>query len=355
MVIAIRPCGAGADPDQGQVIVVAPNHRVIFGIFGVGVHGTQDAIGGEPNLWRFTPMSITTLITEKEVKANLDRIIPQYDRTQRVPIRVSHGTGSAALTGTAFDYALRFEIQRRYPESRDKKWIAESAIAKLEKREHLSLPFSSFAPLRDLGRVLRRIRRRVQNARIFLRKHATRRRPDAAWMSRLAEHALRLARIDPIYRAGYLGDEVFASNRNDQIQEVVELLSCVPFNALVGKGSDVLLNPTFGPYSSLVGGADADVIAEGRLIDFKVVAQPNIERGMVRQLVAYLILARCATRDGAKMPAIEELGIYFARHAHLWVLPAARIINHPAYSDVERWFLRYAESRQRRPLAMVGR
>jgi hypothetical protein len=315
----------------------------------------QDAIDGGPNPWRPTTMSITTLITEKEVKANLDRIIPEYERSQRVPIRVTHGTGSATLTGTAFDYALRFEIQRRYPGSRDKKWIAENALAYMEERERLPLPFPSLAPVLDAGRMLRRIRRRVRNARIFLRKHLCRKRPDAAWLTRLAEHALRLARIDPIYRAGYMGDAVLESNRDEQVQEVVQLLSHVPFNALVGDGSDILLNPTFGRYSSLVGGADADIIAGGRLIDLKVVAQPNIERGMVRQLVAYLILARCARRDGAELSSIEEVGLYFARHAHLWGLPARRIINHPAYAEVERWFLRYAESRQRRPLPMVGR
>lgn len=134
-------------------------------------------------------------------------------------------------------------------------------------------------------------------------------------------------------------------NSDEQVQEVVELLSHAPFRALVGTGSDILLNPTFGRYSALVGGADADIIAGRQLIDLEVIAQPNIERSMVRQLVAYLILARCKTRDGVEMPAIEEVGIYFARHAHLWVLPAARIINHPAYPDVERWFLRYAQSR----------
>ena len=81
-------------------------------------------------------------------------------------------------------------------------------------------------------------------------------------MGRLAEHALRLARLDPIYRVGYIGSELFAENSPQQIDELLDLLACVPFDGLIG--TEILLNPTFGWYSSLVGGADADLVVDHR-------------------------------------------------------------------------------------------
>ncbi|WP_437982662.1 hypothetical protein [Sorangium sp. So ce117] len=281
-------------------------------------------------------MSVCDLIKKNEVKDLLDRIIPPYQRMLRVPIRVAPRGGRSTLTGTAFDYALRFELQRRCPIARDRSWVAESALLVLNAGR-------SSAPVDPalMGRITRRARRRVDNARVFVRKHLRKKNPDHAWMVRLAEHALRLARLDPIYRVGYIGNELFAENSPQQIDELIDLLACVPFDGLIGS-TEVLLNPTFGRYSLLVGGADADLVADHRLIDIKVTAEPNVERQMVRQLVVYLILAHCARNDGEPLPSIHVMQLYFARHRHLWSMPVEPIFTHPAYAEVQRGVLRLA-------------
>ncbi|WP_437713003.1 hypothetical protein WMF45_44970 [Sorangium sp. So ce448] len=280
-------------------------------------------------------MSVCDLIKKSEVKDLLDRVIPPYQRMLRVPIRVAPRGGRSTLTGTAFDYALRFELQRRFPSACDRGWVAESVLRVLNAG-------LSVAPVDRplMARIVRRAHRRVDNARVFVRKHLRRKNPDRAWMGRLAEHALRLARLDPIYRVGYIGDELFAENSPQQIDELLDLLACVPFDGLIG--TEILLNPTFGRYSSLVGGADADLVIDHRLIDIKVTAEPNVEREMVRQLIVYLILVHCARNDGEPLPPIQLMQLYFARHGHLWSMPAEPIFTHPAYAEIQRVILQIA-------------
>lgn len=317
------------DRDQVQDAADAAKRRVFGLVRGLRWDGTTQR--------RPPAMSGCDLIKKSEVKALLDRVIPPYERMLRVPIRVAPRGGRSTLTGTAFDYALRFELQRRCPNARDRGWVAESALLVLNAGRS-SAPIDPAA----MARITRRAQRRVDNACVFLRKHLRRKNPDRPWMVRLAEYALRLARLDPIYRVGYIGDELFAANSPQQIDEVIDLLACVPVETLTGS-TDVLLNPTFGRYSSLVGGADADLIADHRLIDIKVVAEPNVEREMVRQLVVYLILAHCARRDGELLPSIDMVQLYFARHGHIWSTPTEPIFTHPAYAEVERGILRLAE------------
>jgi hypothetical protein len=289
-------------------------------------------------------MSVCDLIKKSEVKDLLDRVIPPYQRMLRMPIRVAPRGSRSTLTGTAFDYALRFELQRRCPSARDRGWVAERALVVLNAG-------LSSAPLDRalLVRITRRAQRRVDNARVFVRKHLRRKNPDRAWMGRLAEHALRLARLDPIYRAGYIGNDLFDENSPQQIDELLDLLTCAPFDGLL-RGTEIHLNPTFGRYSSLVGGADADLVIDHRLIDIKVTAEPNVEREMVRQLIVYLILAHCARNEGEPLPPIHLMQLYFARHGHVWSMPTEPIVTHQAYAEVQRGILQLAGriSRQQR-------
>jgi hypothetical protein len=51
-----------------------------------------------------------------------------------------------------------------------------------------------------------------------------------------------------------------------------------------------ILNPTFGEGSALVGGADADLIADGVLIDCKCSITPRIDADWLRQALGYCLL-----------------------------------------------------------------
>ena len=72
--------------------------------------------------------------------------------------------------------------------------------------------------------------------------------------------------------------------------------------------------PTFGLSSHWIGGADADIIDEGCLIDVKCVK--NIEAtAFIRQVVAYALL------DVENEHGLDSIGIYLARQGILWSIP----------------------------------
>jgi hypothetical protein len=92
-------------------------------------------------------------------------------------------------------------------------------------------------------------------------------RPSPSARSGLAAHAIRLAKLDVVYRAGWF-DPTFDQADPEDVKDLLALLKAVPFDRLIDR-KVMLLNPTFGEASLLVGGADADLIAGDMLIDFK--------------------------------------------------------------------------------------
>lgn len=78
----------------------------------------------------------------------------------------------------------------------------------------------------------------------------------------------------------------------------------------------VVLNPTFTG-SRDVGGADADLIVDGCLIDIKASVQPKIDPGWLRQLAGYALL------DYTDERRIHSVGIYMARQGILLTWPLA--------------------------------
>ena len=78
----------------------------------------------------------------------------------------------------------------------------------------------------------------------------------------------------------------------------------------------VHLNPTFAG-SADIGGADADLILNGCLLEIKTTVTPKITKAMLYQLIGYALL------DYEDEYQINEIGIYLARQAKTlrWDLP----------------------------------
>ena len=72
-----------------------------------------------------------------------------------------------------------------------------------------------------------------------------------------------------------------------------------------------VLNPTFEG-SIDVGGADADLIVNGMLIDIKASVKQEIQSDWVRQLMGYLLL------DYTDVYHINSIGLYMARQRILF-------------------------------------
>lgn len=75
-----------------------------------------------------------------------------------------------------------------------------------------------------------------------------------------------------------------------------------------------VLNPVFAG-SRDVGGADADLIVDGCLIDLKTTKQASIEAEWLRQIVGYLLL------DYEDSYHVQSVGLYLARYGKLCTWP----------------------------------
>jgi hypothetical protein len=153
-------------------------------------------------------MSVVDLIRMREVREALDPLVDltRPKRTYPFPLLVpSSDPKLASLIGTAFDYSVRFLLNRHNPSARTGTWIAELSAKQLR---DFATRMSKYEKLpeewiRPMIRTAERAEFRVRNARTFLRKHLKRRKLDERWLERLAVHALKLARLDPHYRSGY--------------------------------------------------------------------------------------------------------------------------------------------------------
>jgi len=236
-------------------------------------------------------------------------------------------TTNYALIGTAFDYVLRFKLERHYDNVDSKPWVAHQGVAVAQ----LTDMANDLSPELSLEDVLSDAERLHQD---YLET--------GELTDELLAATLDLARLDRIYRDMSLSDEFGEANESD-IKDLRRLYEIVPENEFLGADT-VLLNPVFGSASKLVGGADADLVLDSSLIDIKTVKEAKLKAGYWRQLVGYAILADIASDELEHMPEFTELGIYFSRHGKLWRTSASRVYGHEKYEDFREWFRERAES-----------
>src|SRR5258708_1948657 len=197
-------------------------------------------------------MTVIQLAEDREVVAKFNAIRPGMPRRIPQPVKVAPRTNNGGLVGTAFDYFLRFEIQRRAPYAASAEWIAEEVLIVLAE---------------DAGRQARRV---IDDARGAVAAYVAKGRGNAREIVRdqpqIARHAIRLARLDTFRRSGILDPSMFAEPDLDDVDDLVAMLAIVPLEEFLNK-RPLILNPSFGDSSTLVGGADADLFVGETLID----------------------------------------------------------------------------------------
>lgn len=110
-------------------------------------------------------------------------------------------------------------------------------------------------------------------------------------------------------------EELLAIPLDPWIEDLCALSRCFYDHYAHLLSSPHVLNPTFAG-SRLVGGADADMIVDGCLIDMKTTKQSSIEPNWLRQIAGYLLL------DYRDRYRIQEVGLYLVRHGLLLRWPA---------------------------------
>jgi hypothetical protein len=82
----------------------------------------------------------------------------------------------------------------------------------------------------------------------------------------------------------------------------------------------VVLNPTFDG-SVDIGGADADLIVDGCLIDIKTVRTTGLQSRWIYQLLGYALL------DYSDLYQIRKVALYMSRHAAMLEWPLDELIS----------------------------
>jgi len=269
-------------------------------------------------------VSLTSLLQTSEVRqrfqeefekptmaASPDRLAPV------ISDRPSH-------VGTAFDYLLRFLLRRLNPDTiRDRRWVAEAAVQLLPEDDQ------------DTAQA---IIEKAKLARETFVESGTLRRETL-------DAVLRLAHLDVVVRTRSSGSEGLPKSDSvseADLEDLRQLHEVVPRDQFGAKRL-CFLNPTFGRASALVGGADADLVLDETLIDVKTVQEASFTRDAFNQLLGYYTLHVIGGVGGMDpKPEINRIGVYFSRHAHLYTVDLARVIDRSTYPDFVEWFARHA-------------
>jgi hypothetical protein len=256
-------------------------------------------------------MSLKRFVQRPHVRARLSGFRPAGPRPLPLPMRVPPRSNNPQRLGTAFDYLFRFELQRQNRRAEQGTWVAELAAG-------------------SSGRVLR-------DAKKSVAAYCRKRKPSHEDRACLAAHALRLAAMDEVYRAGIFSADLKQVDEA-AAKELVDLLDIVPFEKFVNE-SRTMLNPGFGQASRMVQGADADLIVGDLLVDVKTTRDGRVEADEIDQLLGYFILARQARLADQNFPQINRLGLYYSRHAHLWTWDVSTLHDDRAFRAMEQWFI----------------
>jgi hypothetical protein len=305
-------------------------------------------------------MSLSSFIERPEVAAKLKPLRPKLPRKIGVPLRVEPRSNRYSLVGIGFDYLLRFELQRRAPHAVTRAWVAEQVPEELFFRT----PFGggqgsvegsriddaalaaldserAYDPLGIAEEAARRARQLIDRAKAAVATYVRDKAPTRAAQEDVARHALRLARLEPVYRAGQVEPSLFDEPAPEDVQDLLDMLAVVPFNSLV-HDRVLLLNPAFGESSRLVGGSDPDLITGDTLLDFKATKKSEMEVRDLDQMLGFFLLARNQLRLDPAFPQINRFALYFCRYGRLWAQDVTLWTNHPEFDGLEGWFFQHA-------------
>ena len=253
-------------------------------------------------------MSLTSMLKEAPVKAMFKEAFPVERVRLRSPMLAPPISRRPALVGTAFDYLLHFRLQREFAGCITRSWVAEGAVARLD----AGMIECDESMLSEAGA-------RLDAARAAHRAYMESGVVDDG----LLAASLDLAQLDAIFRTGTVYDFVDA-NPSDMadlrgILEASKGRFPVP-------SRECYLNPHFGDASHMVGGADADIVVDGMLVDIKTTRTLSFGQDMYNQLVGYYVLSLLGSVNGTDDDVdLSFVGIYYARHGMLHTVSTAEI------------------------------
>ena len=243
------------------------------------------------------------MLREPTVKAMFKEAYPVPRPRLKGDILATPISKRPMLIGTAFDYLLRFYLEREFAPCVARRWVAENAVDMLNDGEVEC----------GQGR-LSEARAKLEAARNAHRAYMD----TGVAGDDLIKSSLDLAQLDAIVRTGRTYD--FFDAGADDMRDLRGILD-VAVRKFPLPSKSCHLNPTFGKGSHLVGGADADLIIDGTLIDIKTTRTLSFSQDMYNQIVGYYLLALQGGVDDMKGAEVSSIGVYFARYGLLHTIP----------------------------------
>lgn len=282
-------------------------------------------------------MSLTSFLQNNDVRAMFSQEFAKPKLSLRKEILAPPVTEHYGLVGTAFDYLLRFYIERLNPQAITHKWVAEEAV---EKMKEFGFAFSR--GYRSVGG--------IENG-LLVKGGEIVSQAKAVYLDYLGsgvmnddviKAALLLAQLGTYFVTGII-DEDFGIVDEGDIADLRKLGSIINADAFRAKELCVL-NPTFGNASDLVGGADADLVIDDMLIDIKTTSRLEVRRDDFNCLVGYYILFEIGGVDGVPSEhKIERLGVYSSRYAETLIFSIREVIDERRMASFIEWFTMKAQ------------
>jgi hypothetical protein len=229
-----------------------------------------------------------------------------------------------STVGTAFDYRVRF----LYAATPARQLVAAHGAAAVARREgSRNLPRAFVEIGSELDRLLSPPLARLHDDEV------ERRLTKVCFVLALYEQCFRtLANPEwPIVSLGCeAGADVALGLCEDRAaDDLTELVSeFVRTQPDLLDGSSANLNPTFAG-SAALGGADADLIVDGLLVDLKTVKQPRLGREAFWQIAGY------ALADFDDRYQIKRVGLYYSRHGRLYTWNLRDFLSELAGRDTD--------------------
>lgn len=280
-------------------------------------------------------MSLLTFLQKPDIRKGFREAITKPSFKVNKPMLAPPLTQNYRMIGRAFDYLMRFYIERLNPKSNTKPWVAEGAPLFLSRNNDGKLEV---------------IRNYLSEARKLHKTYIE----EGKLSDELISCTLRLAYLDSVYRTGELEFEALTNLSDKDIEDLKNLYSIIDGNNFKAKLA-CYLNPSFGYASRIVNNADADLIIDNKLIDIKTTKNLELKLEDVHQLVGYYILVLLGGIDCRvdfrktnhlnyveEVSEITELCIYFSRHGFLYSMPISELISPESMLTLTKWFIKSA-------------
>lgn len=287
-------------------------------------------------------MSLTSiLLNNKELRDKLKSEFPKPEFNLASKIKAEPLSTNYSLVGAAFDYLMRFYLEYHNKDALIKRssWVAESARKSLN-FNLLKIGNNNIRIGSNRDKIINAIDLFLIIDDGFIEAESNYQKfiLSGKITNKLIISCLFLGKLDSYYRRRVI-DENFETFDKAEVKDLKNLISIIKLENFIVK-KNLYINPSFGNGSTLVGGADADIIIDDTLIDIKVTKELKLERKYLNQIIGYYLLSLIGgINDNPNLKIINNIGIYFARHGELWTISVDSIGKLETFNNFNDWLV----------------